>query len=110
MPPEPPSTSKFRQEPPPDRNRTYDKETRWPTKDKNYYLMTKRKVNQENKLKVSQAQSAHIHICLFIQHVHCQGKFENKSPVAVGPLPKAHYALEAYSNETWKMVMALSSL
>ena len=49
-------------------------------------------------------------ICLFIQNVHCQGKFENKSPVAVGPLPKAHYALEAYSNETWKMVMALSSL
>ena len=53
LPSEPPSSSKFRQEPLPDRNRTYDKETRWPTKDKNYYLMTKRKVNPENKLKVT---------------------------------------------------------
>ena len=42
--------------------------------------------------------------------LYWQGKFENQSPVAVGPLPKAHYALEAYSNETWNMViLALSS-
>ena len=34
----------------------------------------------------------------------------NETPVAVGPLPKAYYALEAYTDETWKMVTVVFSV
>ena len=55
--PEPPSESKYRQTPLPDRNRTFDEaDARWPTKDENYYLMTQRKVfeklERENLLRI----------------------------------------------------------
>ena len=55
--PEPPSKSKYRQTPLPDRNRTFDEAgARWPTKDENYYLMTQRKVfeklERENLLRI----------------------------------------------------------
>ena len=38
---------------------------------------------------------------------HWQDTFEIGKPINVGPLPKGHYALEAYSNNTWEMVIIL---
>ena len=46
----------------------------------------------------------------YCRHFYWQGKFEYETPVAVGPLPKAYYALEAYTDETWNMVTVVFSV